>query len=278
MLRHDGSSGKPLDVDVYVRSQSELRQLKSQLPEGTVESLAREVIRRLTERDTEFSAKAPTDEQIARLCHALLSDDDHAGASFIQDIGTDGTTVEVVYLEYLARAARMLGDWWDNDKISFMSVTLGTSRMYAIMRGMQHRFAPRRNLPKRSALFASVPGETHTLGVRMAADLFRRDGWDINLKLGVTHDELVTYIQESDAILVGISAAGQHSLKALSQLVIALRINNPAAKVFVSGNAVNEAPETIGLMGVDGTATDVQSAKDLMASLWKEVQGSEAEF
>jgi len=31
-------------------------------------------------------------------------------------------------------------------------------------------------------------------------------------------------------------------------------------------------------MGVDGTATDVQSAKDLMASLWKEVQRSEAEF
>jgi hypothetical protein len=112
-----------------MRRKSTLIDRKSQLPKGTVESLAREVIRCLTERDTEFSAKAPTEEQIAHLCHALLSDDDHAGASFIQDIGTVGTTIEVVYLEYLARAARMLGDWWDNDKISFMSVTLGTSRI-----------------------------------------------------------------------------------------------------------------------------------------------------
>lgn len=160
-----------------MRRKSTLIDRKSQLPKGTVESLAREVIRCLTERDTEFSAKAPTEEQIAHLCHALLSDDDHAGASFIQDIGTVGTTIEVVCLEYLACAARMLGDWWDNDEISFMSVTLGASRMYAIMRGMQHRFAPRRNLPKRSALFASVPGETHTLGVNDCR--FATDGSDI---------------------------------------------------------------------------------------------------
>jgi hypothetical protein len=67
-----------------MRRKSTLIDRKSQPPGGTVESLAREVIRRLTERDTEFSAKAPTEQQIAHLSHALLSNHDHAGASFIQ--------------------------------------------------------------------------------------------------------------------------------------------------------------------------------------------------
>ena len=269
-MPNDGSSGNPLDVDIYVRSQTELRRLKSQLPEETVESLAREVIRRLTERDGKLSVQAPSDEKIAFLCHALLSDDDHAGADFIQQIEIDGASVEVVYLEYLARAARMLGVWWETDKLSFMSVTLGTSRMYAIMRGMQHQFVPRRTSKKRSALFAAVPGETHTLGVRMAADLFRRDGWDVNLRLGVTHDELIDDVRASEPILIGVSAAGLHSVQALSQLVIALRISNPAARIVVSGNAVNEASETIALMGVDGMANDIQTARQLFTKLWEE--------
>ena len=270
-MRRDGPSGMPLDVDVYVRSQAELRSLKSQLPEDTVESLAREVIRRLTARDKDLSISKPSEATIVVLCHALLSDDDHAGAQFIQNIETDGASVEVVYLEYLARAARMLGEWWEDDKISFMSVTLGTSRMYAIMRGMQHSFFARKAGPQRAALFASVPGETHTLGVRMAADLFRKDGWDVTLKLGVSHEELLDHVEASDTALIGVSAAGQHSVKALSRLAVALRICKPSAKLFVSGNALVEASDAIGLMGFDGVANDIQTARELMASLWEEM-------
>ncbi|SMX23139.1 cobalamin B12-binding domain-containing protein [Boseongicola aestuarii] len=270
-MRSDGPSGKPLDIDVYVRSQAELRSLKSQLPEDTVASLAREVIRRLASREIQSSVNTPSEDAIAQLCHALLSDDDTAGAQYIQEIETDGATVEVVYLQYLARAAQLLGVWWEEDKISFMSVTLGTSRMYAIMRGMQHRFAVPRAPLKRSALFASVPGETHTLGVRMAADLFRQDGWDINLKLGLTHEELLKHVEGSDAVLVGVSAAGEHSIRALSQLVVALRISNPNTKLFVSGNVVVKASEQIALMGLDGTAADIKTAREVMAKLWTDV-------
>lgn len=270
-MRSDGPSGNPLDIDVYVRSQAELRSLKSQLPEDTVASLAREVIRRLASRDVQSSVNIPSDGSIAQLCHALLSDDDTAGARYIQEIETDGATVEVVYLQYLARAAQLLGVWWEDDKISFMSVTLGTSRMYAIMRGMQHRFVSRKTPLKRSALFASVPGETHTLGVRMAADLFRQDGWDITLKLGLTHDELVQHIEGSDAVLIGVSAAGEHSIRALSQLVVALRISNPNTRIIVSGNVVVKASEQIALMGLDGTAADIKAAREVMTKLWTDV-------
>lgn len=49
----------------------------------------------------------------------------------------------------------------------------------------------------RSALFATVPGETHTLGITMAADLFWDHGRRIDLRTGLDHDALI------DAVVTG---------------------------------------------------------------------------
>ena len=47
------------------------------------------------------------------------------------------------YLEYLALAARKLGKWWEEDRVSFLDVTLGTGRIYAIIRAV----SPARPVP-----------------------------------------------------------------------------------------------------------------------------------
>ena len=46
--------------------------------------------------------------------------------------------------------------------------------------------------------FCAVPGEQHTLGVMMAADLFRRNGWDVGLLIGVDHAEIVERLERDD--------------------------------------------------------------------------------
>lgn len=272
-MRDHGRPESPIDVELYAQSQSQLRKFKSQLPPASVESLAREVLCRLVERDEDMSIEAPSDDQIEHLCHALLSKDDRAGAIFIQEARAAGASVDAVYLKYLAGAARMLGQWWEEDLASFSEVTLGTSRMYAIMRAIRQQLPIPKAAAIRSAIFASVPGETHTLGVRMAADLFRRDGWRIDLKIAETHDALVCDIAQSDTQLVGISAGGAHSLEALSRLIIALRIRKPTALVFVSGQIVEEAKDAVTLIGVDGMASDIDSARVVMGSICGALQG-----
>lgn len=256
------------DVLQYTRSHTELRTLKSRLPAESVETLAREVIRRMAERGINLVVHTPEAEDIEILCHALLSDDDQAGAEFIKELRTDGASIEALYLTYLAGSARMLGDWWDSSQVSFTDVALGTTRMYAIMRALRHQFSGRPTSPTRSAVFASVPGETHVLGVRMAADLFRKDGWDIDLKIGLPHDQLVQEIAQSDAFVVGISAGGTRSVEPLSKLIIALRISNPKSWIYICGHIVDEAKDAIALMDADGVLTDVADANELMKSIW----------
>lgn len=256
----------PLDLDSYQQSQNQFLRLKEHLPASSVESLALEIIRRLRTRADDVSIENPSDDQIEHLCHALLAPDDGAGAQYIHDARIGGATVETVYLKYLAGAARNLGAWWDEDLVSFADVTIGTSRMYAIMRAMRHDFTT--VLPvRRSAVFASAPGETHTLGVRMAADLFRKEGWEIDLKLGMTHEALVSEIGQTSASLVGISAAGKHSVDAVSRLIVALRVSNPNTAIFIGGHVVELAGEVVALLDADGMASDVDTARTVMAEI-----------
>jgi methanogenic corrinoid protein MtbC1 len=255
---------KAFDVRQYSKTQSEIRALKTQLPDKLVETLAQEVIRRMAGRNLHIPVTPPTEDDIEELCLALLSEDDDAGARFIQDLRSDGASVEAVYLTYLAGAARMLGAWWDSSRVPFTEVALGTTRMYAIMRALRGQFAIAAPSSRRSAVFASVPGETHVLGVRMATDLFRKNGWEIDLKVGKTHDELVAEISRSDAAVIGISAGGNHVVQPLSRLMVALRITNPRAWIFICGNVVDEAREAIDLMDPDGVVTDIDTALDVM--------------
>lgn len=267
-MTQKGKTGIAFDPVRYVQTKTELLVLKSQLPVDDVHSLAREVIRRLADRKPSEPVPSPADEDIEALCHALLDDDDAAGLDFIQGLRADGASVEAVYLTYLAGAARMLGDWWEQDRISFAGTALGTSRMYAIMRAIRKEMDHAHANAQRRAVFVALPGESHILGVRMATDLFRSDGWDIDLKINMDHDQLVEDISLSDTVLVGISASGDESLAPLAKLVIALRISNPAARILVSGRLSEDARKAVELMDVDAIARTIDEAKDFMTSVW----------
>jgi methanogenic corrinoid protein MtbC1 len=264
-----------LDAAHYSEMQARLRQLKSRLPETSVKLLALEVIHRLADDLGPDTIQMPRSDRIEALCHALLSEDDEAGARFIHEVQTQGATFESIYLNYLAAAARMLGTWWEEDGVSFVQVTVATSRMYALMRALRREMPMKSVAPNKSAVFASVPGEAHILGVRMAADLFQRDGWDIDLKIGKSHDELVAETAGALIIVIGLSPSDDRALDALSRLVIAMRINAPQASIFISGTAVTNHRELIELMDVDGMADDLQAAKDMLdafvARNWPEV-------
>lgn len=232
--------------------------------------LAREVLRRIEARGvkTRTSIADPSAEDIDNLCYALISDDDQEGTNFIEALRADGASLETLYLSYLAAAARTLGKWWNEDDASFAEVALGTSRIYGIIRGLSHILTTGNPSEFRTAVFASAPGETHTFGVRMAADLFRKEGWEIDLKVGLHHNQLVDEIESANPKVIGISCAGAHAIDALAHLVVALRITCPGSAIVLSGQIVNEAREMIDLMGADAVVTSVPEAKSIMSGLW----------
>lgn len=253
----------------------------ARLPSDAVEALATEVIARLSQRVPlsgviagDATADERMDARIEALAEALLGFDESAATEIVMEAHARGASVETLYTGYLAEAARRLGRWWDEDRISSVEVVIGAGRIYAIMRGLRRLFGPGSSRGQRfRAMFASVPGETHLLGVAMAADLLTMHGWEIDLRAGLDHDALVAEIGHSAYPIIGLSASNSRALFPLSRLIVALRISNPGAWILVCGGITGIEPEVAHLVDADAAAPDLASAEAMMEDYLSEMQG-----
>lgn len=259
-------NAKLVTTSLYTRAYTQFGQLERKLPEEAVMALAQEVLLRLA--DQLSAREVPSDALVIRLAEALISPDAKAAADFIEERHRQGADAMALYLSYLAPAAQKLGTWWTSDEISFANVTVGTGRIYAIMRNLSARF-PRPPLTGgKRALFAAVPNDDHSLGVVMAADLCRKAGWQIDLLPAPSHDEIIEAAIRGDHRIIGLSGGGLHAQADLARLVLALRVTLPQAHILVSGNIVNEAGENVQLMDVDAMTPDFEEARDAIDGIW----------
>ena len=119
-----------------LRAYPEVETVQRNLPDDALGVIAREVVRRLADQISERLAEAghPSDPVFDELCNALLSDDREAAARMITKAQRDGASHEALCLSYPAVAARRLGDWWEQDRVRFVKVTMAAGRVFAILR------------------------------------------------------------------------------------------------------------------------------------------------
>lgn len=265
-----------LDAEAFARGRDIFDPQDGRRPNDAVRALATEVINRLSHRhavapvavasDRVPLLDARTDSRIDLLCRALLALDDQAATDIVMEVHAEGADVDALYLDYLAEAARRLGRWWEEDRVSSVEVVIAAGRIYAIMRGLRRLFGPGEqtdtNRPR--AVFAAVPGETHTLGVSMAADRLSRHGWEIDLRAGLSHDELVAEIGHKPYPIIGLSASSQRMVFPLARLIVALRVSNPGAWIMVSGRLAELEPDLAEQVDADAVALDLPSAETQM--------------
>lgn len=240
----------------------------SRLPEVSVASLAKEVLLRVATRAPHDNRPGPSDAEIELLCDLLVAPDDDAGLSHVSALRANGTGIEAIYLDHLAAAAERLGTRWIEGRSSFVEVTIGGGRINAILRHLGQSRVPPHAIHRKNAVFAAVPGETHTLGVRMAADLFRNAGWNIDLIVGLEQDDLITAIKGSDSKLIGFSCAGKHGVAALAHLVAAVRAAVEDPFILVCGQVALEPAEVIASLGADRILSDVGAALVELEKAW----------
>lgn len=268
MANDDDEFFEPL---AFEKSYTEISSLKARFPEEIVAILAREVLASLAEHRSAFGAtRAPVaDTTIETVASALIDPDQNAAQRLISNLRAEGLHSEQLYLLYLAGAARKLGEWWNEDRITFAQVTTGSGRIYAILRSLKPFAHARRSFGQgRNAIFALTPGDDHALGVKMAADLMRSDGWEIDLVLDMDHDALMEHIAGSQPELIGLSGAGEHSVPNLAKLVLAIRVWSPRTLILVSGNVVDTSRETVALMGADAMTANMDHAREELERLW----------
>lgn len=262
MVRRQAS----IDPQLFERASSLFAKKRDLLPPETVSLLANDIVRRLAravEQMPTQEVSSVSSESLAAFCDTLVHSDPAAAFSFITARREEGVSRDGIYFGYIAAAAEKLGELWDKDQLTFVDVTVGTGHLYALLRALRtegHASRPALD-PRKSAVFATVPGEDHGIGITIAADLFREAGWEIDLQTVTDHDSLLAHIERTSPWIIGLSLSTEHRLEGLMRLVVAIRIAMPHVIIGVApGNSLDERRLT-SLVDTDFVIRDVHSAR-----------------
>lgn len=215
------------------------------------------------ELDALFGA-APTTEEVEGLLALLLVDDRAGAEAHVDAVMERGVTLERVFLELLAPAARRLGDTWTADGCDFGTVTIGLMRLQRMVRDrMPEALPPLRPLAgPRRILLANAPGEQHTFGRDMLAGFFRQAGWTVWDPAPDGAAEFAALVRRECFEAVGLSAGSAARLDAISECVRTVRRSavNGGVGIMVGGPLFIAHPEYVALVGADATAADGRQA------------------
>jgi methanogenic corrinoid protein MtbC1 len=159
--------------------------------------------------------------------------------------------------EVFVPAARRLDDLWGRDECDFLAVTLAAGTLSRALHrfetecGAGHEAVAPADAP--TLLLAPAPGETHTLGLQLAASGLTRGGWHVVCDAGLSLPELLTVVRRVKPEVIGLSVASHDVVRTLPHVIAALRRMGPGAPraIFLGGQAVDCDPELAHRVGAD---------------------------
>jgi len=221
--------------------------------------------------DTMVFGEAQVEEFAQFCCHSTFD----VAMAYIESARTVGASLENILLNLLSPTARLLGEWWEDDRCDFTQVTMGLMRLHQIVHSVSPSFEnelDHRTLGPR-ALLVATPGEQHLFGVTLVSEFFRRAGWDVCDEPQPTVADLRNTVRREWFDIVGISISCDAHLEDVAVAIHTIRqaSRNPGVGIMVGGRALHERPELAALVGADATAANapqaVAQAQNLMEVL-----------
>lgn len=215
---------------------------------------------------------------VAQFAALILGNDDDAASAYVDGLAVEGCTIESIFLDLLAPAARQLGTLWEADATDFANVTLGVGRLQMIMRRLGDRFAHETGVVHagESVLLTIIPGEQHSFGLSMVAEFFRRAGWNLCTGPFSSHQELTSLVHNHWFDIVGFSVSSDRRLDELKKDIHDIRRDsrNRNVGIILGGPMVIARPELVALMGADMMSADAINAPRQARGLIEQLNSS----
>ncbi len=197
---------------------------------------------------------------------ALFLPDPDAARRIIQKTVESGISVKELYLGVFQPALQETGMMWQMQQISVEKEHFVTASVLLSMAGVHDRFISERGRVRhreQTLVAACVAGEQHEVGIRMVADLFELDGWDIYFTGANTPAEsIISAVKDRAAAVVAISLTIPFHLPALHYIIRSLRADPGTAttKIIVGGYLFSIVPDLWKRVGADAMAVNAADA------------------
>jgi methanogenic corrinoid protein MtbC1 len=209
-----------------------------------------------------------TASDVDNFVNLLLEGRQAEGLDWIEEARGKGVSIESIFLNLLAPAARQLGELWEEDERDFTEVTLGLAELHKIL----HVLPSMSELHKQyvpnglTILLMPSPGDQHTLGLAMVAEFFQRDGWAVDGGTFAAADNPALLVKAKHYDAVGFSLATGLGFNRLQDCISAIRKTASPNKlcIIVGGPFFVENQDKVSLVGADLFVQDANLAPNLV--------------
>jgi MerR family transcriptional regulator, light-induced transcriptional regulator len=211
------------------------------------------MVRSLRSLDERRESDGAAARALARLfLEAIRAADAVRAYEISRDALDGGMTFSGLYCEVITPAMHEIGELWAAGAITVADEHLATALTHKVLTTLRaHTLAEggRAAGSRRGrALLATVEGEMHTLGLRMAADLLEDDGYEaIYLGPDVPTRDLKRALEEMEPAVLALSATMPESGRTLEAVLAELRALHPELKLLAGGGATELGGRAVAL-------------------------------
>lgn len=201
-------------------------------------------------------------ELTLKYLEAILQGERSTAESLILATLDDGVAIADIYENVLAPAQARLGRMWHRGEINVADEHFGTATTQSIISMLRPRF-PKKKPNGCTVVATATPGDLHEIGLRMVADLFEIEGWNVvYLGANTPTTDLIELLDRRKPDLLALSVTTGLTLRDAGELVERVRETSSLAelRVLVGGPPFQVAADLWRELGADGCATSSTEA------------------
>jgi MerR family transcriptional regulator, light-induced transcriptional regulator len=207
---------------------------------------------------------------------ALRAGDQHRADTIVENELESGTTVHGIYSTIFQPVLVETGRLWQENAIGIDREHYVSAAILRLMGRLDNRIVPpaQEKRQKKTVVAACVGEELHEIGIRMVADYFRMDGWDVHyIGANIPASSVIDAVKEQKAGVLALSVTLLSRLSELRYLIRSLRADPVTAKtkVIVGGYPFLLVPDLWKQVGADA---GVQHAEEVVAAARRLVAGT----
>ncbi|MDU8910952.1 hypothetical protein RXV88_06675 [Aestuariicoccus sp. MJ-SS9] len=227
-----------------------------------VSALASAVISVLSEKADE-GASTIRASVVHKLVESSLRDGAFNADMLLHDLKDNRLCANQIVDIYIPQAARVLGDMWCDDIISFAKVTIATARLQGLLTLLAPPWAAKlsEDGDDINVLMVLQAGDTHTLGPHVATAQLRRLGASVRILFGPDIRSLLASMADEPYDLVMFSCSRTDALETIAKMVQGIKTGLDAPPPLALGGLVLDLADRVKeKTGVDLVTDDVKVA------------------
>jgi methanogenic corrinoid protein MtbC1 len=201
----------------------------------------------------------------AAIAHLCVRADGAAVEAACRGLLAEGLSRDGVFLERMAPAASLLGEFWRDDVYSFVEVGLGMCHLRQAFERLRAEEAdPLLGSDGFSVLIAPAPGETHGFGAALIARLFTQAGWAVTAENPGDEQAILGQLRARRFELLGLSLNTDRALEGLAGFVLKAKreSKNQNLIILLGGSLIAARPEIAREVGAIAAPNDPRRAID----------------